>query len=382
MALDLETRNQLIDSVRRFVRDRLVPMEDKTAVEDKVPDDIVAEMRELGLFGLSIPVEHGGLGLTMEEEVLVCIELGQTSPAFRSVIGTNVGIGSQGVVMFGREDQKKEWLPKLASGEAIASFCLTEPGAGSDAASIRTTAIRKGDHYVVNGTKRYITNANKASVFTLMARTDPSNKGAGGISAFFVPSNLKGITIGKPDRKMGQQGAHICDVIFEDCHVPASCMLGQEGQGFRVAMQVLDRGRLHISAVCVGVAERLIRDSAKYAMEREQFGQKIGEFQLIQAMLADSKTEAYAARCMVLDAARRRDAGENVTMEASCTKLFASEMVGRVADRAVQIHGGAGYVTDYGVERFYRDVRIFRIYEGTSQVQQLVIAKNLMKSLG
>jgi acyl-CoA dehydrogenase len=382
MALDTETRNQLISSVRRFVTERLVPIEDKTAREDLVPDDVVAEMKELGLFGISIPTEFGGLGLTMEEEVMVCFELGQTSPAFRSVIGTNVGIGSQGVVMFGNDAQKKEWLPKLASGEAIASFCLTEPGAGSDAASVRTTAIRKGDHYVVNGTKRYITNANKAQVFTLMARTDPANKGAGGISAFFVPSGLKGITIGKPDRKMGQQGAHICDVIFEDCHVPASCLLGQEGQGFRVAMQVLDRGRLHIAAVCVGVAERLIRDAAKYAMEREQFGQKIGEFQLIQAMLADSKTEAYAARCMVLDGARKRDAGESVTMEASCAKYFASEMVGRVADRAVQIHGGAGYVSDYGVERFYRDVRIFRIYEGTSQVQQLVIAKNLMKSLG
>ncbi len=382
MALDLETRNQLISSVRRFVTERLVPIEDKTAREDLVPDDVVAEMKQLGLFGISIPTEFGGLGLTMEEEVLVCFELGQTSPAFRSVIGTNVGIGSQGVVMFGNDAQKKEWLPKLASGEAIASFCLTEPGAGSDAASVRTTAIRKGDHYVVNGTKRYITNANKAQVFTLMARTDPTNKGAGGISAFFVPSGLKGITIGKPERKMGQQGAHICDVVFEDCHVPASCLLGQEGQGFRVAMQVLDRGRLHIAAVCVGVAERLIRDAAKYAMEREQFGQKIGEFQLIQAMLADSKTEAYAARCMVLDGARKRDAGESVTMEASCAKYFASEMVGRVADRAVQIHGGAGYVSDYGVERFYRDVRIFRIYEGTSQVQQLVIAKNLMKSLG
>lgn len=382
MALDLETRNQLIDSVRRFVTERLVPAEDKTARDDLVPDELVAEMRELGLFGISIPTEYGGLGLTMEEEVLVCFELGRTSPAFRSVIGTNVGIGSQGLVMFGRDDQKREWLPKLASGEAIASFCLTEPGAGSDAASLRTTAIRKGDHYVVNGTKRFITNANKASVFTLMARTDPANKGAGGITSFFVPSNLKGITIGKPDRKMGQQGAHICDVIFEDCHVPASCILGKEGQGFRVAMQVLDRGRLHISAVCVGVAERLIRDAARYALERDQFGQKIAEFQLIQAMLADSKTEAYAARCMVLDAARRRDAGENVTMEASCTKYFASEMVGRVADRAVQIYGGAGYVTDYGVERFYRDVRIFRIYEGTSQVQQLVIAKNLLKSLG
>ena len=382
MPLDIETRNELIATVRRFVSERLVPNEDKTARDDLVPDAIVAEMRELGLFGISIPTEYGGLGLTMEEEVLVCIELGQTSPAFRSTIGTNVGIGSQGLVMFGREDQKREWLPKLASGEAIASFCLTEPGAGSDAASLRTTAIRKGDHFVVNGTKRFITNANKASVFTLMARTDPANKGAGGITAFFVPANLKGITIGKPDRKMGQQGAHICDVIFEDCHVPASCMLGQEGQGFRVAMQVLDRGRLHISAVCVGISERLIRDAAKYALERDQFGQKIAEFQLIQAMLADSKTESYAARCMVLDAARKRDAGDNVTMEAACTKYFASEMVGRVADRAVQIFGGAGYVTDYGVERFYRDVRIFRIYEGTSQVQQLVIAKNLLKSLG
>jgi acyl-CoA dehydrogenase len=382
MPLDIETRNELIATVRRFVTERLVPNEDKTARDDLVPEDLVAEMRELGLFGISIPTEYGGLGLTMEEEVLVCFELGQTSPAFRSVIGTNVGIGSQGLVMFGNDSQKKEWLPKLATGEAIASFCLTEPGAGSDAASLRTTAIRKGDHFVVNGTKRYITNANKASVFTLMARTDPSNKGAGGISAFFVPSNLKGITIGKPDRKMGQQGAHICDVIFEDCHVPASCLLGKEGQGFRVAMQVLDRGRLHISAVCVGVSERLIRDAVKYALERDQFGQKIAEFQLIQAMLADSKTESYAARCMVLDGARKRDAGESVTMEAACTKYFASEMVGRVADRAVQIHGGAGYVTDYGVERFYRDVRIFRIYEGTSQVQQLVIAKNLLKSLG
>ena len=383
MPLDLETRDQLITSVRRFVSERLVPIEDKVARDDLVPDDVVAEMRELGLFGISIPTEYGGLGLTMEEEVLVCFELGKTSPAFRSVIGTNVGIGSQGVVMFGSEDQKKQWLTKLASGEAIASFCLTEPGAGSDAASVRTSAVKKGnDTYVVNGTKRYITNANKASVFTLMARTDPANKGAGGISAFFVPSNLKGITVGKPERKMGQQGAHICDVVFEDCHVPADCLLGQEGQGFRVAMQVLDRGRIHIGAVCVGVAERLIRDAAKYAMEREQFGQKIAEFQLIQAMLADSQTEMYAARCMILDAAKKRDAGENVTMEAACAKYYASEMVGRVADRAVQIHGGAGYVTDYGVERFYRDVRIFRIYEGTSQVQQLVIARNLLKSLG
>jgi acyl-CoA dehydrogenase len=281
--------------------------------------------------------------------------------------------------MFGSDAQKREWLPKLASGETVSSFCLTEPGAGSDAASLKTTAIRDGDHYVVNGTKRFITNANRAGMFTLMARSDPSRKGASGISAFIVPADTKGIHVGKPEKKMGQQGAHISDVVFEDARVPAHLRLGEEGEGFKVAMQVLDRGRLHISGVCVGVAERLIGEAVNYAREREQFGRKIGEFQLIQAMLADCKTEAYAARCMVLDAARKRDEGQNVTLEAACAKYFASEMVGRVADRAVQIFGGAGYVADYGIERFYRDVRIFRIYEGTSQVQQLVIARNLLK---
>jgi acyl-CoA dehydrogenase len=379
MALDLETRTQLIDAVRRFVSERCVPIEAKVSEEDRVPDSIIAEMRELGLFGLSIPAEYGGLGLTMEEEVLVCFELGQTSPAFRSVIGTNVGIGSQGVVMFGTDAQKKEWLPKLASGEIVASFALTEPGAGSDAASVQTTAIRDGDHYVVNGTKRFITNAARAGMFTVLARSDTSKKGASGISAFIVPANTPGITIGKSEKKMGQQGAHIHDVIFENARVPASLRLGKEGEGFKVAMQVLDRGRLHISAVCVGVAERLIREAVNYARERDQFGQKIAEFQLIQGMLADCKTEAYAARCMVMDAAKKRDAGENVSMEAACCKYFASEMVGRVADKAVQIFGGAGYVADYGIERFYRDVRIFRLYEGTSQIQQIVIARNLLR---
>lgn len=383
MALDAETRTQFLNTIRRFVRDKLVPLEAEVSETDRIPDAIIQDMRDLGLFGLSIPAEFGGLGLSMEDEVLVCFELGQTSPAFRSAIGTNVGIGSQGIVMFGRPEQKTAWLPKLASGEAIASFCLTEPGAGSDAASLKTTAIRKGDHYVVNGTKRYITNANRASVFTLMARTNPENKGAGGISAFVVPSNLPGISIGKPEKKMGQQGAHICDVIFEDAKIPAECLLGdREGEGFKVAMQVLDRGRLHIAAVCVGVAERLVRESVRYAQERTQFGQRIGDFQLIQAMLADSKTETYAARSMILDASRRRDEGQNISMEASCCKLFASEMVGRVADRAVQIFGGAGYVADYGIERFYRDVRIFRLYEGTSQIQQIVIARALMKGEG
>jgi acyl-CoA dehydrogenase len=379
MALDTETREQLLDTVRKFVREKCVPLEAKVAEEDRVPDRIIDEMRTLGLFGLSIPAEYGGLGLTMEEEVLVAIELGHTSPAFRSVIGTNVGIGSQGVVMYGTEEQKKEWLPKLASGEVVASFALTEPGAGSDAASLRTSAIRDGDHYVVNGTKRFITNANRAGMFTLLARSDPSRKGATGISAFIVPANTKGVSIGRPEKKMGQQGAHICDVVFDNARVPVQLRLGEEGEGFKVAMQVLDRGRLHISGVCVGVAERLIGESVTYAREREQFGQKIGDFQLIQAMLADSKTETYAARCMVIDAARRRDLGQNVTLESSCAKYYASEMVGRVADRAVQIFGGAGYVADYGIERFYRDVRIFRIYEGTSQVQQIVIARSLLK---
>jgi acyl-CoA dehydrogenase len=379
MSLDAETRDQLLETVRRFVREKCIPIESRVSEEDKVPDSVIAEMRELGLFGLSIPVEYGGLGLSMEEEVLVAMELGHTSPAFRSVIGTNVGIGSQGVVMFGSEAQKREWLPKLASGEVVASFALTEPGAGSDAASVKVSALRDGNDYVVNGTKRFITNANRAGMFTLMARTDPGRKGAGGISAFIVPAKTPGVSVGKPEKKMGQQGAHICDVIFENARVPASLRLGEEGQGFRVAMQVLDRGRLHISGVCVGVAERLIDECVAYAREREQFGQKIGEFQLIQAMLADSKTESYAARCMVLDAARRRDAGENVTMESACAKYFASEMVGRVADRAVQIFGGAGYVSDYGIERFYRDVRIFRIYEGTSQIQQVVIARSMLR---
>lgn len=379
MVLDAATREQLLETVRRFVREKCVPMEAMVAEDDCIPDGMLAEMRALGLFGLSIPLEYGGLGLTMEEEALVVIELCHTSPAFRSAIGTNVGIGSQGVVMFGTDAQKQEWLPRLASGEVIASFALTEPGAGSDAASLRTTAIRDGEVYVVNGTKRYITNADRAGMFTLLARSDPRKKGASGISAFIVPADIKGISIGKPEKKMGQQGAHICDVIFEDTRVPADLRLGEEGEGFKLAMRVLDRGRLHISSVCVGVAERLIGEAVAYAQDREQFGRKIAEFQLIQAMLADSKTEAYAARSMLIDAARKYDTGQSVTIEAACAKYFASEMVGRVADRTVQIFGGAGYVAGYGIERFYRDVRIFRIYEGTSQVQQLVIAKNLLK---
>jgi acyl-CoA dehydrogenase len=358
----------------------LVPAENTVAETDEIPEDIVADMKAMGLFGLTIPESYGGLGLTMEEEALVMFEMGRTSPAFRSLFGTTVGIGSQGILIDGTPAQKDKYLPALASGELIASFALTEPEAGSDAASLRTTARKGGDHYIVNGTKRFITNAPQAGLFTLMARTDSSNKGAGGVSAFIVERNTPGITIGKPDKKMGQRGAHTADVIFDNCRVPAANLIGgQEGMGFKTAMKVLEKGRIHIAAICVGVAERMLDDALHYAVERKQFGQPIAEFQLVQAMLADSKMECYAARCMVIDAARRRDAGENVATEASCCKLFASEMCGRVADRAVQIFGGSGYVADHGIERFYRDVRLFRIYEGTSQIQQLVIARNMIR---
>ncbi len=380
---DSQILQALLDTIRRFVREKLVPAEEKVAETDQVPPEIVAEMRRLGLFGLTIPEEFGGLGLSMTEEVSVLFELCQTSPAFRSVHGTNNGIGSQGIVIDGTVAQKRKYLPRLASGEMIASFALTEPNAGSDAASLRTTARREGDGWVLNGTKRFITNAPEASLFTVMARSDPGNKGAGGISAFLVEAPNPGLKLGRIDRKMGQRGAHTCDVIFEDCHVPGDALLGgQEGMGFRTAMKVLDRGRIHLAAVCVGVAERLIRDALHYAKTREQFGKPIGEFQLVQALLADSRAEAYAAGTMVLDAARRRDAGEAISTEAACCKYFASEMVGRVADRAVQIHGGSGYVADFAVERFYRDVRLFRLYEGTSQIQQLVIARNMLRETG
>ena len=381
MIRDEETLNILLDSISRFVREVLVPNENLVAETDTIPPAIVAQMRELGLFGLSIPEAYGGLQLSMEEEVRVAFEIARTSPAFRSLIGTNNGIGSQGIVIDGTEAQKQHYLPKLAAGEIIGSFALTEAGSGSDAASLRTTAVRDGDFYILNGSKRYITNAPEASIFTVMARTDPTKRGASAISAFIVEKDTPGLSLGKIDKKMGQQGAHTCDVIFENCRVPAANIIGgKEGVGFKTAMKVLDKGRLHIAAVCVGAAERMLDDALHYALERKQFGQPIAEFQLIQAMLADSKAEIYAAKSMVLDAARKRDKGDDVSTEASCCKLFASEMCGRVADRSVQIHGGAGYISEYAAERFYRDVRLFRIYEGTSQIQQIVIARNMIKA--
>ena len=382
MIRDQQILDQLLEAVTRFVSQELIPNEAQVAEQNDIPAELVTKMAELGLFGLSIPTRYGGLGLTMEEECLVALELGRASPAFRTVVGTNIGIGSQGLIMDGRPDQKDSWLPRLASGEVISSFALTEPDAGSDAGSIRTSAVRDGDCYRLNCTKRFITNADKAGLFTVMARTDPDTQGSKGVSAFLVPAQTPGLSIGPPEIKMGQHGTQVCDVVLNDAEIPASSLLGaEEGKGFVTAMKVLERGRLHISAVCVGIADRLIYESTRYAAQRKQFGQAIGEFQLVQGMLADMKTEWYAGRSMVIDAARKKDLDESVTTESSCCKYFCSEMVGRVADHAVQIFGGAGYIADYGIERFYRDVRIFRLYEGTSQIQQLIIARNMLREL-
>ncbi|MFZ5705470.1 MAG: acyl-CoA dehydrogenase family protein [Pseudomonadota bacterium] len=379
MPLDSETFDLLLGAVRRFVDESLIPAEAEVAEQNHIPDAIVTAMRELGLFGLSIAEDYGGLGLTMEEEVRVVFELGRASPAFRSMAGTNIGIGSQSIVIAGSDEQRRHYLPRLASGEIIGSFALTEPDAGSDAMSLRTQARRDGDHYVLNGTKRYITNAPIAGLFSVMARTG-EGAGADAISCFLIEAGTPGLVIGKPDKKMGQAGALTSDVILDDCRVPASTLLGGvEGNGFRTAMKVLDKGRLHIAALCVGMAERLIAEAAGFATTRKQFGATIGTFQLVQAMIADSQADMLAGRALVLETARQRDRGERVTMEAACAKMFASEMLGKVADRAVQIHGGAGYMAEYPVERFYRDARLFRIFEGTTQIQQLIIAREVLR---
>lgn len=380
--MDQDTFALLLDTVRRFVDERLIPNEDRVEEEDAVPPEIIDEMRDMGLFGLTVPEDYGGLGLSMSEEAQVIFELGRTAFAYRSVIGTTVGIGSQGIVMDGTEAQKREWLPRLAGG-MMASFALTEPDAGSDAASIKTTAERDGDVYRINGSKRYITNAPRAGMLTVMARTEKDIPGAGGITAFIVPADAKGISFGKPDKKMGQKGTVTSDVHFDDVVVPASNIIGGEpGRGFKTAMKVLDRGRIHLSALSSGMCHRLVKESVDYAVQRKQFGQPIAAFQLVQGLIADSRTDAYAAWCMTRDVARRFDEGEKVSRDVASTKYFASEALGRCADRAVQVHGGAGYMAEYKVERFYRDVRLMRIYEGTSQIQQTIIAKALLREAG
>ena len=388
MAIDTESFDILLSTVQRFVRERLVPAEDAVEEHDEVPADIVEDMKAMGLFGLSIPEEYDGIGLSMSQECRVAYEVGHTALAFRSVFGTNVGIGSQGILMDGTEAQKREFLPKVASGELIMSFALTEPDAGSDSAAVKTRGElvkdAGGHHYMLNGSKRFITNAPRAGAFTLMARTE--GPGAGGISACVVPAGLPGLSLGKPDKKMGQRGTKTCDVVMDNVRVPAANIIGgKPGRGFKTAMKVLDRGRLHISAVACGMAQRILNEAVVYARDRKQFGKRIGDFQLVQAMLADSQAELYAGWSMVQDCAQRYDAkgapsvsDPHVSMLASCCKLFCTEMVGRVADRGVQVHGGSGYINEYPVERFYRDVRLLRLYEGTTQIQQIIIGRQLM----
>jgi len=382
MIKDEAALNVMLNSIRDFVKERLIPIEEEVAENDHIPEDILTEIKQMGLFGLSIPEQYGGLGLTLEEEVNVILEFCKAAPVFRSVFGTSVGVGGMSLVMDGTEEQKNKYLPKIASGEWPASFCLTEPDAGSDAGAVRTTAIKNGNSYIINGTKRFISNAPEAGVFLVYARTNQATKGAAGVSAFLVDRGTPGLIIGKKEKKMGQWGGSVCDVIFEDCRVSESSLLGNKlHKGFLTAMKALDKGRIHVGAFCVAAMDRIIEESLRYAVERKQFGKPIAEFQMIQAMLADSKAEAYAARCMVLEAARKYDRKENVSTESSCVKLFASEAATRVADRGVQILGGSGYIREYACERFYRDVRVFRLYEGTSQIQQLIIARNLIKEI-
>jgi len=380
VAMDAETFSLFQDQLRRFTRERLVPAESEVIKNDRIPDSILNDMRQMGLFGLTAPTEYGGSGMTISQYIDTIKELSWAMPAFRSIITINVGMACSALINFGTEKQRSEWLPRIAAGD-IAAFGLTEPDSGSDSAALRTRAIREGDHYILNGTKRYITNAPLANFILVMARTNPENLPKNRhVSAFLVAADSPGVRIGSADQKMGQAGSKIADIILEDVRVPANALLGEkEGMGFAAAMSALDNGRLSVAAACCGYAKRILESGLRYATERKAFGEPIANFQLIQAMLADSKAEIYATECMIRDATTRADAGERVSMQAACTKMFASEMCGRIADRVVQIYGGAGYLSEYEAERFYRDVRLYRIYEGTTQIQQLVIAKQMLR---
>lgn len=376
--------DELIEVLRDFIRREVMPAEAGIDESDEIPDRLIAQAREMGLYGYALPAEFGGLGLSVEQQVRLTMELGYTSPAFRSLFGTNNGIAGQVLVLAGTEEQRKQWLPRLASGEVVASFALTEPDAGSDPSRLVTSAMPvsgpDGDGWVIDGLKRYITNAPAADVFMVFARTDPEAPPGKGIGVFVVPARLDGVSVAARDHKMGQAGAWTADVAFSGVRVPRDALVGEAAAaGYATAMRSLAHGRLIIAAMCVGVAARLIDESVTYARERSQGGHPIADYQLVQAMLADSQTEYMAARALVLDAAARYDAGTDRRLAPSAAKYFASEAVGRIADRAVQIHGGSGYMRGVPVERLYRDVRLFRIYEGTSQIQQLVIAREMLR---
>lgn len=383
MIRDPSSFQQTLAELRRYVRESLIPREAEVERNDEVPADLVGEMARRGFFGWSIPEAWGGAGMSTEELVLAAMELSQASVAFRARVGTNTGIGSEALVADGTPQQKDRFLPRLASGELTGAFALTEPQAGSDATALQARAVREGDHYVLNGTKCFITNAPIAGLFTVMARTDPDDPTARGISAFLVERDTPGLSTGEPYRKMGQAGSPVSEVHFENCRVPADHVIGgREGMGFKTAMKVLNKQRIHLAALCTGPAIRMLDEAVAWTCQRRQFGQPVAGFQLVQALIADCQTEIQAARALILQTARQRDDGEDVTMQASICKYFASEMCGRVADRCVQMLGGTGFIQGHPIERFYRDVRLFRLYEGTSQIHQLNIARRTIAAAG
>jgi acyl-CoA dehydrogenase len=368
----------ILQTVREFVTREVIPREDEIEETDAIPEALRDGARELGLFGYALPEAYGGLGFTATEEVRLCFELGRTAPAFRSMFGTNNGIAGQTINNYGTDAQKERWLPALAAG-AVACFALTEAEAGSDPSGLRTRARRDGDEYVINGTKRYITNAELSDLFVVFARTDPDAKGTRGISVFLVEKGTPGLSLGPHDAKMGQRGAWTSELYFDDMRVPAESLIGgAEEVGFRAAMQSLAKGRLTIGAVCVGLAERIIEEATFHAANSRQGGRPIADFQLVQALLAESETEARAGRALALQSAAAFDAGTDTREGPSVTKLYCSEMVGRVADRGVQVLGGLGYMRTVPIERFYRDARLYRIYEGTSEIQKLIIARQML----
>ena len=383
MIRDPQAFERYLSRLRHFVRNRLVPREVEVESLNEVPADLVDEMAQIGLFGFSIPEVYGGAGMSTEELVLAAIELSQASVAFRARVGTNTGIGSEALVIEGNETQKQRYLPDIASGRLTSCFALTEPDAGSDATALKSSAVRDGDSYVINARKCFITNAPIAGLFTVMARTDQANLGAGGISAFLVERDTPGLSTGPAYKKMGQAGSPVSEVHLVNCRVPLENLLGGvEGRGFKITMKVLNKQRVHLAALCIGPAIRMLEDIVAHTATRQQFGQPIGSFQLVQAMIADCQTEIHAARALILDTARKRDEGLDVTMEASICKYFASEMCGRVADRCVQMLGGYGFIANNSIERFYRDVRLFRLYEGTSQIHQINIARRTFAQAG
>ncbi|UTX54345.1 acyl-CoA dehydrogenase family protein [Leucobacter aridicollis] len=382
--MDADDFTAVLDSVKDFVRKRVVPLEEQIEAEDNIPESIVQEAREMGLFGWAIPEEYGGIGLDPVQDVALAIELGYTTPAFRSLFGTNNGIAGQVLVNYGTDEQKTAWLPRLASGEVVASFALTEPDAGSDPSGIRTTAVKESGGYRINGSKRFITNAERSQLLVVFARTDATATGSRGISAFLVDSAAPGVTIGPRDKKMGQEGSSTSEIYFNDVFVGNERLVGgAEEVGFHAAMASLTKGRIHIAAVCVGQAQRILEESVQHAATATQGGTPIGSFQLIQGMIGESYADVRAAKALAFDAARDFAAGgDEQKLGSSATKLFASEMLGRVADRGVQIHGGLGYMRGVAVERFYRAARLFRIYEGTSEIQKVVMARRLLRAAG